>query len=236
MRRASPGRAARIVIALMAAHCARFCPAWGGGNGGAGGSVRNAPRWTRRPSTLCLPHERCRFYVLGAPGLAALLSTMPPGQAAKPKRSLRPSLPRKRRAEDTIARHGRGVVGLCLGDKTGRICYLVGRPQKTDSAGIGRKAPVAMVTHRPSENISNVVSFVEGYSLKRAATSRSKSTTRNSICSPTTTAPGPAPPNSTGRSFRRWSRDGPRPSRALRKRASRRPISIPSRVSPRRWR
>ena len=52
------------------------------------------------------------------------------------------------------------------GEKPGRICYLVGRPQKTDSAGVARKAPVAMVTHRPSENISNVVSFVEGYPLK----------------------------------------------------------------------
>jgi len=52
------------------------------------------------------------------------------------------------------------------GDKPGRICYLVGRPQKSDSAGVARKAPVAMVTHRPSESISNVVSFVEGYPLK----------------------------------------------------------------------
>ncbi len=63
-----------------------------------------------------------------------------------------------------------GTVGAwsayASGEKSSRICYLVGRPQKTDSAGIDRKAPVAMVTHRPSENISNVVSFVEGYPLK----------------------------------------------------------------------
>jgi hypothetical protein len=63
-----------------------------------------------------------------------------------------------------------GTVGswsaYASGEKSSRICYLVGRPQKTDSAGIDRKAPVAMVTHRPSENISNVVSFVEGYPLK----------------------------------------------------------------------
>jgi hypothetical protein len=33
MRRASPGRAARIVIALMAAYCARFSRLWGGVTG-----------------------------------------------------------------------------------------------------------------------------------------------------------------------------------------------------------
>jgi hypothetical protein len=51
-------------------------------------------------------------------------------------------------------------------DKTGRVCYLVGQPQKSEPAGSGRKAPMAMVTHRPAEKISNVVSFVAGYPLK----------------------------------------------------------------------
>jgi hypothetical protein len=54
-------------------------------------------------------------------------------------------------------------------DKTGRVCYLVGQPQKSDSAGTPRKAPSAMVTHRPAESISNVVSFVEGYPLKEGS-------------------------------------------------------------------
>ena len=66
-----------------------------------------------------------------------------------------------------------GTVGswsaYASGDKPGRICYLVGRPQKSDSAGVARKAPVAMITHRPGENISNVVSFVEGYPLKEGS-------------------------------------------------------------------
>lgn len=51
-------------------------------------------------------------------------------------------------------------------DKTGRVCYLVGQPQKSESAGVTRTPPSAMVTHRPAENIANVVSFVEGYALK----------------------------------------------------------------------
>ena len=51
-------------------------------------------------------------------------------------------------------------------DKTGRVCYVVGQPQKTEPAGFARKSPMAMVTHRPAEKIANVVSFVEGYALK----------------------------------------------------------------------
>lgn len=51
-------------------------------------------------------------------------------------------------------------------DRSGRVCYLAGEPRKSEPAGAARKAPMAMVTHRPAENIANVVSFVEGYPLK----------------------------------------------------------------------
>ncbi|MFI4947814.1 MAG: invasion associated locus B family protein [Alphaproteobacteria bacterium] len=51
-------------------------------------------------------------------------------------------------------------------DKTGKVCYLVGEAQKSEPASVTRKPPSAMVTHRPVEKISNVVSFVEGYTLK----------------------------------------------------------------------
>src|SRR4051812_17880998 len=112
--------------------------------------------------------KRAWLCVLGASGLAALFSTVPlPGQAASPKKE-----PTDQPAAESAAPRARslGTVGswtaYASGDKPGRICYLVGRPQKSDSAGVARKAPVVMVTHRPSESISNVVSFVEGYSLK----------------------------------------------------------------------
>jgi hypothetical protein len=112
--------------------------------------------------------KRRWLYVFGAPFLAALLSTVPlPGQAAKPHKE-----PAAQSAAEGAAPNTRslGTVGswsaYASGDKPGRICYLVGRPQKVDSAGVARKTPVAMVTHRPSENIANVVSFVEGYPLK----------------------------------------------------------------------
>lgn len=51
-------------------------------------------------------------------------------------------------------------------DKTGKVCYLVGQAQKSEPAGFARKPPSAIVTHRPVEKITNVVSFVEGYTLK----------------------------------------------------------------------
>ncbi|HEX2150482.1 MAG TPA: invasion associated locus B family protein [Stellaceae bacterium] len=112
--------------------------------------------------------KRYWLYVLGAPCLAALLSTVPlPGQAAKPKKEP-PAQPAAESA--TPKTRSLGTVGAwsayAAGDKASRICYLVGRPQKIDSAGVGRQPPVAMVTHRPSENIANVVSFIEGYPLK----------------------------------------------------------------------
>jgi hypothetical protein len=54
-------------------------------------------------------------------------------------------------------------------DKTGKVCYLVGQPQKSEPAGVARKQPSAMVTHRPVEKIDNVVSFDEGYALKEGS-------------------------------------------------------------------
>lgn len=54
-------------------------------------------------------------------------------------------------------------------DSTGRICYLAGNPKKSEPAGFARKEPMAMVTHRPTEKITNVVSFVEGYALKEGS-------------------------------------------------------------------
>lgn len=51
-------------------------------------------------------------------------------------------------------------------NKAGKVCYLVGRPAKTDSA-VKRKPAMAMVTHRTADNVSNVVSFDQGYPLNQ---------------------------------------------------------------------
>lgn len=55
------------------------------------------------------------------------------------------------------------------GDAAGRVCYVVGKPEKSEPGGGGRKPPMAMVTHRPAESVANVVSFVEGYPLKEGS-------------------------------------------------------------------
>jgi hypothetical protein len=51
-------------------------------------------------------------------------------------------------------------------ERAGRVCYLAGAPQKSEPPKFRRKAPAAMVTHRPQENVANVVSFDAGTPLK----------------------------------------------------------------------
>ena len=98
---------------------------------------------------------------------AALLAAMPAAQAAKPKKEPPAAAPSGGVASTTESLGASGPWSAYASrDKTGRVCYLVGQPQKSDSAGTPRKAPSAIVTHRPAENITNVVSFVEGYALK----------------------------------------------------------------------
>ena len=53
--------------------------------------------------------------------------------------------------------------------KSGRVCYLAGEPQKSERAKFKRKLPAAMVTHRPEENVANVVSFDAGTPLKEGS-------------------------------------------------------------------
>ena len=101
--------------------------------------------------------------------VAALLAAMPAAGAAAPKKKQPAATP----SAGGSTTESLGTVGpwsaYASRDKTGRVCYLVGQPAKSDSAGTPRKAPSAMVTHRPAENISNVVSFVEGYPLKEGS-------------------------------------------------------------------
>src|SRR5215470_6758177 len=51
-------------------------------------------------------------------------------------------------------------------EKSGKVCYVVGEPEKSEPVSARRKPPVAMVTHRPGEKVADVVSFDEGYPLK----------------------------------------------------------------------
>lgn len=51
-------------------------------------------------------------------------------------------------------------------EKSARVCYLAGGPQKSEPPKLKRKAAAAMVTHRPEENVANVISFVQGFPFK----------------------------------------------------------------------
>jgi len=50
-------------------------------------------------------------------------------------------------------------------NKSGKVCYLVGQPEKTETALMKRKAVMATVTHRTEDQVANVVSFDVGYPL-----------------------------------------------------------------------
>jgi Invasion associated locus B (IalB) protein len=54
-------------------------------------------------------------------------------------------------------------------EKAGKVCYLTGEPLKREPATAKLRRSMAMVTHRPGENIANVVSFVIGYPLKEGS-------------------------------------------------------------------
>lgn len=105
--------------------------------------------------------------MVGAIGLAVL--TGAPGQAAKkPQAKPTPAAPAVPSADPGPSKP-LGTVGAWTAylaeNKTGKVCYLVGHPEKSEPAGTKRKPAMAMVTHRSGDNVSNVVSFAEGYPL-----------------------------------------------------------------------
>jgi hypothetical protein len=108
---------------------------------------------------------------------AAALTAIPQSHAADPnpasrekKRPAAATVPAKPAAPATRSLgQADGWTAYASDDKTGRVCFLVGQPQTSEPAGFGRKGPMAMVTHRPTEKITNVVSFVEGYPLKEGS-------------------------------------------------------------------
>src|SRR6266700_1012045 len=104
----------------------------------------------------------------GALAVAAALTAMAMAQAAEPKKPHAPAAPPAAQPAAEAQSLGRfdAWTAYASHDKTGRVCYLVGEPQKSEPAGGARKTPMAMVTHRPVEKIANVVSFVEGFALK----------------------------------------------------------------------
>jgi len=96
-----------------------------------------------------------------------------PARHAAPAKTGRPAAAAKPAAAAAIGTHALGKADSWTAyvseDSSGRVCYLAGPPQKSEPAGLARKPPMAIVTHRPTEKIANVVSFVEGYPLKEGS-------------------------------------------------------------------
>ncbi|MGE5270873.1 MAG: invasion associated locus B family protein [Thiohalocapsa sp.] len=112
-----------------------------------------------------------RRWLIAALTLAAASCPPASAHAAHHKKHAAPAAPAAPKDEASAAKtlgSAENWTAYASEDKTGRVCYLVGHPKKSEPAGLARK-PMAMVTHRPVENIANVVSFVEGYRLKEGS-------------------------------------------------------------------
>jgi hypothetical protein len=117
---------------------------------------------------------RIRSVVFAGLALAVTLATLSPAEAARAKKHAPP--PPAEAPAPTAQSGAAQPLGTSdswsayqSADGTGPVCYLVGKPQKSEPANFARKPPMAMVTHRPAEKIANVVSFVEGYPIKEGS-------------------------------------------------------------------
>lgn len=91
------------------------------------------------------------------------------GSLAAKKPSQKPSSPPLAASADPGPAKPLGSAGAWTAylaqNKSGKVCYLVGHPEKTEPSAMKRKAVMAMVTHRTEDHVSNVVSFDAGYPL-----------------------------------------------------------------------
>jgi hypothetical protein len=92
--------------------------------------------------------------------MAAKPKTKPPAAPAAPAVEPGPAKP--------LGSAGSWTAYLAQ-NRGGKVCYLVGQPEKTEPTAMRRNPVVAMITHRTEDNVSNVVSFDEGYPLNEDA-------------------------------------------------------------------
>jgi hypothetical protein len=112
---------------------------------------------------------RTRLVLLGvAIATAATVTLVPPVEAKKKPPAPPPPAPEAAEGAQALGTVS-GWTAYMSKDKTGRVCYVFGQPQRSEPAGTKRKSPMMMVTHRPDEKIANVVSVVEGYPIKEGS-------------------------------------------------------------------
>jgi hypothetical protein len=109
-----------------------------------------------------------RLLVFGAL-FAALLPHGAEAAAKKPKAKPAPAAQAPALSADPGPAKSLGNAGSWTAymaqNRTGKVCYLVGQPEKTEPASMKRKTVMATVTHRTEDQVANVVSFDEGYPL-----------------------------------------------------------------------
>jgi invasion protein IalB len=66
--------------------------------------------------------------------------------------------------QQLLADHG--WTALSYSEKDGKVCYLVGQPDKSEPANLSRGRVDLYITHRPGEKALNVVHFDAGYPYK----------------------------------------------------------------------
>src|SRR5439155_19148539 len=114
-------------------------------------SPRHRGRGIRlRPSLSCASMTRIRSAVLAGLALAAALAMPSPVEAARAKKHP-PAAPAEAPAPKTQSAAAQPLgtsdswSAYQATDGTGQVCYLVGKPQKSEPANFARKPPMAMV-------------------------------------------------------------------------------------------
>jgi hypothetical protein len=109
-----------------------------------------------------------------AAALALTVMVLPPAPAdAAPAAKPEPqgAAPTPTPQKDGVTRIGgaQGWDAYSDTEKAHKICYLVGEPSKSEPAGAKRSKVFVNITHRPTEKISNEVSFNAGYLFKEGS-------------------------------------------------------------------
>jgi Invasion associated locus B (IalB) protein len=103
------------------------------------------------------------------PAVARAQATHPhvsPAPAAKPQA---PASPAQSEPADNHLGDSQGWSAYADPDRSGKICYLVGRPVKSEPHAVKRGDVYMYVTHRSAEHTYNVVSFNAGYTFKEGS-------------------------------------------------------------------
>lgn len=112
-----------------------------------------------------------RFALPLAGSLLLALAASAAAAATQAPAAHNPALHKAQAAGQNINRIGGAEGWDAYTDMVGKakICYLIGKPSKSEPANAKRSAIFASVTHRPGEKRFNEVSFTSGYLFKEGS-------------------------------------------------------------------